>query len=186
MDEYIELLDSKGIPNGKKCLKSTAHRNGFFHASVHIWFYTKSGDILIQKRKYNKDTFPNLWDISVAGHIAFGEEHLIAARRETEEEIGLKISKRELYYIGTSEHRNIHSEKLIDHELHHIYLCELKTAINNLVIQKEEVADIKLIPIQLFEKKLICNSTNSDFVPHGKSYYKRIFEAIKNKSPQIN
>jgi isopentenyldiphosphate isomerase len=181
MDEYIELLDSKGIPNGEKCMKSIAHKNGFFHASVHIWLYTKSGDILIQKRKHDKDTFPNLWDISVAGHISFGEEHLIAARRETEEEIGLKISSDDLQYIGTSEHRNIHSENLIDHELHHIYLCELKIPINRLVIQEEEVAEVKLMSIQYLEEKLLHTSSNFEFVPHGKNYYKRIFEAIKIK-----
>lgn len=182
MDEYIELLDSKGIPNGEKCLKSIAHIKGLFHASVHIWFYTNSQEILIQKRKATKDTFPNLWDISVAGHISFKEPHLAAAIREVAEEIGLTITKKDLHYIGTSEHKNIHPNQLTDHELHHIYLCELKISIEKLSIQEEEVAEIKLISLDSFKTKLSNATENHDYVPHGKSYYKRIFEAIEKQT----
>ena len=182
MDEYIELLDSNGTPNGKKCLKSIAHKNGYFHASVHIWIYTKSGEVLIQKRKHNKDTFPNLWDISVAGHISFGENHKTSALRETQEEIGLTTSTDSLIYLGTSEHKNIHLSKgIIDHELHHIYLTELNADFNDLTIQEEEVAAIKLIDIFQLEKELNDPSTKENYVPHGEKYYSRIFEAIKKQ-----
>lgn len=180
MDEYIELLDKDSKPNGERCLKSVAHKNGYYHASVHIWFYTKDKQVLIQKRQTTKDTFPNLWDISVAGHISYQELPLYAAIREIEEEIGLKVTEKELKNIGTSQHKHVHSTELTDHELHHIYLCKLDTKIENLKIEEDEVAQIKLIPIDVLKFELKNNSNS--YVPHGQSYYNRIFDAIKQFS----
>lgn len=180
MDEYIELLNEDGTPSGKRCLKSIAHLNGYFHASVHIWFYTKDGEILLQKRKHNKDTFPNLWDVSVAGHISFGETEQIAALREVNEEIGLTIFENDLEFIGNTQHKNKHHEKLIDVELHHIYIGELKKPISELKIQEEEVADLKLMPIDDFE--IALKNDTSNYVPHGTKYYQKIISALKTKT----
>lgn len=177
MDEYIELLDANSNPTGEKCLKSIAHKKGYYHASVHIWFFTKHKEILLQKRIETKDTFPGLWDVSVAGHIAFGEQPLQAAVREVQEEIGLTILTKKLHSIGTSTHKNTHSVNLIDHELHYLYIALLNTGITNLTIQKEEVSEIKLITMETFKKELIENSKK--YVPHGSDYYARIFKAIE-------
>ena len=177
MDEYIEIIDKNNIPTGEKCLKSIAHKNGYYHASVHIWFYTKNGAVLLQKRKEDKDTFPSLWDVSVAGHISFGEPPIQAAVREVQEEIGLTITEKQLQNLGTSTHKHVHSTNLIDHELHHIYLSPLSTELKNLTPQKEEVAALQLISIERFKLEL-QNNPNS-YVPHGDDYYNRIFEAIR-------
>ena len=164
MDEYIELLDEDNTPNGKRCLKSIAHKNGLYHASVHIWLYTKDNQILIQKRQTNKQAFPNLWDVSVAGHIAYKELPSDAAIRETAEEIGLKIEHSDLRNIGTSTSKHIHSEEFIDRELHHLYICPLQTELSDLNIQISEVSEIKLIPIDVFRFELKNNSEN--YVPN--------------------
>ncbi|MEP3384912.1 MAG: NUDIX domain-containing protein, partial [Flavobacteriaceae bacterium] len=101
MDELIDILDENGNHVGKTCLKSEAHLKGLFHPTVHIWFYTKDGGILFQKRGKDKKTFPLLWDVSVAGHIGAGEPIIEAAIREVEEEIGLKVLASDLDKIGT-------------------------------------------------------------------------------------
>ena len=180
MDEYIELLDKDNKPSGERCLKSEAHKNGLYHASVHIWLYTADKQLLIQKRHADKNTFPNLWDVSVAGHIVYKELPIIAAQREILEEIGLTIQEKDLRNIGTSSHKHVHSNNLIDHELHHIYICPLNEKLENLVIQESEVAAIKLIPIDAFKFELKNNS--EAYVPHGLDYYNRIFDAIRQFS----
>jgi isopentenyldiphosphate isomerase len=180
MDEYIELLDKDHKPNGQRILKSEAHKSGLFHASVHIWLYTKDKKVLIQKRHSSKNTFPNLWDVSVAGHIAFKELPIIGALREIEEEIGLSIAENQLINIGTSTHKHIHSESLTDHELHHLYICPFDSTIEELRIQEDEVAAVKLIPIDVLKFKLKEN--NENYVPHGTDYYNKIFDAIKQFS----
>lgn len=179
MDEYIELLNDDSKPTGKRCLKSIAHKNGFYHATVHVWYYTNNKEVLIQKRQKTKNIYPNLWDVSVAGHIPYKENPLESAIRETEEEIGLNISKKDLEYLGTVSHKHIHSDNLIDYELHHIYIGILNSNIDDLTIQESEVADIKLISLK--DLKLEIEQNKNQYVPHGNNYYKMIFTAIENK-----
>lgn len=177
MDELIDILNDNGEISGITCLKSEAHKKGLFHASVHIWIIDNNKNVLIQKRARNKNVFPNLWDVSVAGHISAGEKPEISAIREIEEEVGILISKNQLQYIGTSTKKVIHSINLIDFELHHIYVCSINFNIDTLKIQKEEVAEIKLIPLN----KLIIElkTKNNNFVPHGNDYYDFVFNELK-------
>jgi len=178
MDEYIDLLNEDGIPNGTVCLKSEAHKKGLFHASTHIWIFNNNKEVLIQKRAATKDVFPNLWDVSVAGHISAGEKPIFSAIREVQEELGLSLKKHNLHYIGTSKKRIEHCKDLIDFELHHIYICKIDFDIKSLKIQKEEVSEIKTIQLQSLIK--VLNSKNNNFVPHGTTYYTFIIKAIKN------
>jgi isopentenyl-diphosphate delta-isomerase len=73
MDELIDIITPEGKPTGKTALKSEAHKNGWFHATAHIWLFTADKKILLQKRSMTKKVFPGLWDISVAGHVGAGE-----------------------------------------------------------------------------------------------------------------
>jgi len=42
---------------------------GDWHRAVHVWIYAQSTHrLLIQKRAECKESWPNLWDISAAGH----------------------------------------------------------------------------------------------------------------------
>ena len=176
MDEYIDILNDLGEKTGETCLKSEAHKKGIFHASAHIWIFDKNKNVLIQKRASDKDTFPDLWDISVAGHISAGEEPLKSALREVEEEIGLIVTEKQLCFIGTAKKRIQHNPNLIDNEIHYIYVCEIDFEINQLKIQKEEVSAIKSIHLN----DLIEKVKEPDFVPRTDNYYPFIFENIKN------
>jgi isopentenyldiphosphate isomerase len=177
MDEYIDILNDNGKVSGKTCLKSEAHKKGLFHQSVHIWIVDFKKNVLIQKRAASKDVFPNLWDVSVAGHISAGEQPEISAIREIEEEIGLSVSKDELQYIGTSKKKIIHKIDLIDNELHHIYICRINFNFDTLRIKREEVLEIKTIELSNLIKEVL-NEKNC-FVPHGKDYYTFVFNKLK-------
>ena len=177
MDEFIDILNDTGEVSGKTCLKSEAHKKGLLHASVHIWMYDSNKNVLIQQRAIDKDVFPNLWDISVAGHISAGEHPLNAAVREIAEEIGLHIHETRLQFIGTWKKKVEHSTTLIDNELHHIYMCEIDIDISTLKIQKEEVASIKTISITDLITEV--HSEKNNFVPHGTDYYNFVLNTIK-------
>lgn len=178
MDELIDIVDLKGKPTGNACLKSFAHKNGILHASIHVWFYTKNQQILIQKRKETKDVYPNLWDVSVAGHIGSGETPLLSALRETEEEIGHKISNKELTFLRIWEDKHHHANGIIDHEIHYLYIAELQTDISKLSIQEEEVSAIKLISLNEFENTY---ANSNVFVPHPTAYYQYIINTLKTR-----
>ncbi|CAM4239653.1 NUDIX hydrolase [Zobellia nedashkovskayae] len=181
MDELIDILDSEGNATGKTAMKSEAHRVGWFHPTVHIWFYTGTGQVLIQKRSKNKAIFPLLWDVSVAGHIGAGENIKISAVREIEEEIGLTIQIEELEKIGIFKSVHRHSENLIDCEFHHTFLCKLKVPLHELKKQESEVDDLALVSLIQFSQETWGLANPQKYVPHSTEYYKTIIKEIKKR-----
>ena len=180
MDELIDILTPEGKPTGKTALKSEAHKNGWFHATVHIWLFTSDEKILLQKRALTKKVFPGLWDISVAGHIGAGEEVLESAKREVLEEIGLELDEKDLIKIGTRIHQVSHPNGIQDNEHHHVFIAELKVPLATLTIQEEEVAEIKLFDLSVLkETKNLENVLLSRFHDYYVSVYDKIIEQIK-------
>ncbi|RRQ48258.1 NUDIX domain-containing protein [Maribacter algicola] len=178
MDELVDILDNQGNPLGVSRMKSEAHREGFFHPTVHVWFYTSDGQVLIQQRGRQKDTYPLLWDVSVAGHIGAGESIEKSAVREVSEEIGLKIRPSDLQKIGVFKSVQKHSESLIDCEFHHTFLCELRVSLEKLKEQESEVESLALLPIIQFREEVLGLGTDK-YVPHTKEYYSTIIEALE-------
>lgn len=175
MDEFIDILTAEGKPTGKIALKSEAHKNGWFHATAHIWFFTSDNQILLQKRALTKKVFPGIWDISVAGHIAAGEEILQGAKREILEEIGLELQEKDLIKIGTRIHQVSHENGIQDNEHHHIFIAELKTSVEKLTPQEEEVTGLKL-----WNLKILKDTKNLDNVllPRFHDYYCFVYDQI--------
>lgn len=181
MDELIDVLDADGNYTGKSIMKSEAHRKGVFHPSIHVWLYTKKGEILIQQRAINKDTHPGLWDVSVAGHIGAGEDVTESAIREVEEEIGLEITNEDLNKIGVFKYSHQHHKDLLDCEFHHTFLCELKVPLAKLEMQKSEVADLNLVSVAAFKKELESEILSKKYVPYDMDYYDTVLNAIKKR-----
>ncbi|MDA0316073.1 MAG: NUDIX domain-containing protein [Bacteroidetes bacterium] len=180
MKELLDIWDASGKPTGQVLEKSIAHQKGLFHPTVHVWFYTSTPSVLLQKRGANKETFPNLWDVSVAGHVSSGESILDGALREIKEEIGLQLKLDDLLLIDVRKNINQFSNGIIDCEFQHVFLSELKTGVKDLVIQKEEVDDVRLFS---FEEMEICmQQKHSEFkiVPADMSYYKFVIDKVLN------
>ncbi|MGO4918961.1 NUDIX hydrolase [Maribacter spongiicola] len=180
MDELIDILDADGNMTNTTAMKSEAHKNGWFHQTVHIWFYTSDGEILIQQRGRKKDIYPLLWDVSVAGHIGAGEDIVTSALREVQEEIGLNIASSDLEKIGIFKSVKNHSEVLKDYEFHHTFIAEIKSPFNTLQKQDSEVEALKLVSKNQFGIELKDVSTYN-YVPHNISYYETILKEISDR-----
>lgn len=175
MDELIDILDSEGNGTGESCLKSFAHKKGLYHATIHVWFYTENQQILLQKRASTKKVFPNLWDVSVAGHIAAGEDIKNAAVREVGEEIGLNISKNELIKIGIRQHKIEHPNGILDYEFKHIFICKLATPFSELRRQISEIDAIKLFKLDILKDS---SKHGNYMVPNIHKYYDVVYQEI--------
>ncbi len=180
-DEMIDLLDAEGQYTGQQALRSVAHREGLFHPTVHIWCYTEDGRVLLQQRGKAKETFPMLWDVSVAGHVGSGEDLKTAAIREVAEEIGLSINPESLEKIGVFKSMHQHREDLKDYEFHHCYLYKLKSPSKMLVKQESEVENLKWMPLMQFAEEVWGLANPSVYVPHTTAYYAAVIRAIKER-----
>ena len=176
--EYIDVLDKNGNKTGEVRSKADIHKEGLWHQTVHIWLLNSKGEILLQRRAKNKVDFPDVWDISVGGHIPSGEEPIDAAVREVKEEIGLDISPESLKFIGRVTQEHIQNNGMyLNNEFVNIYLL-IKTDIddiNKLQLQKEEVQELRWIPMQ--ELKQWVDQNRPDLYPH-ENEYKLIFEKL--------
>jgi len=180
--EFVDIWDEEGSPTGEKCTKQFAHEKGLFHPTVHVWFYTSEHNILMQKRGSKKQTYPNFWDVSVAGHISSGETIHQGAIREIKEEIGLTILHNDLEFITIRKNVNKFSSGIIDCEFQHVFLAKLTTKIDNLNIQKEEIDDVRLFS---FDEIIECqnfNNSNYKIVPADMTYYTFIIDIISKKN----
>ena len=175
MDELIDVLTPEGKPTGKTALKSEAHQNGWFHATVHIWLFTSNEKILLQKRALTKKVFPGIWATSVAGHISAGEEIIEGAKREVFEEIGLTLAEKDFSKIGTKIHQVKHENGIHDNEHNHVFIAELKVPVSALTMQKEEVAGLELWDLSVLKDR---KNLKNVLLPQFHEYYVSVYDKI--------
>ena len=94
----FDIYKDRPQSTGRCKARKLAHRDADWHRSVHVWIVDidsidqskRKCKILLQQRSPHKDTFPNRWDISAAGHIEAGTtDSKATAVREVQEELGL-------------------------------------------------------------------------------------------------
>ena len=84
MAEILDIVDEEGIPTGEVVDRNIAHSLGILHRTAHVWLLREKDDniqVLLQKRSQNKDSFPDCFDISSAGHIPAGVDYISSALR---------------------------------------------------------------------------------------------------------
>lgn len=88
--------------------RGLVHGNpALIHRSAHVLvIHPVEGTMLLQKRSLEKDTSPGLWDISVGGHVTFGQSYEEAVVREAHEELGLGITLDDLEYLYPTRFRS--------------------------------------------------------------------------------
>ena len=98
----IAIVDDEDNVIGAE-FKEVAWRDGLRHRVVRIVLEDGKGNMLVQMRSKEKALFPSRWDTAAAGHVdADDPDYDEAARRELEEEIGLRdIPLEEIGYYKT-------------------------------------------------------------------------------------
>lgn len=161
--ELIDWYDEKG--NHKGVIdKAIAHKNGLWHKSVHVWIINDKSKILMQKRCQSKKFFPSFWDCSFSGHVGAGESSLVGALREGQEEIGLKLSKKDLKFAFTIK-EEFKWNDIISREFVDVYVVYKNINIKNLTYQKEEVESAKF-----FDANKMFKSKSKNIFPHYEEY----------------
>lgn len=179
MEEYIDIVDEHGNRTGEAKTKAEIHKNGHRHRTVHVWLLNENGQLLIQRRS-STVIYPNLWDISSAGHISAGETPLQAAMRELREELGLIVAREDIGHLFVIRGiRNVlKNGTYINHEINDVYLVRIK-GMPILKLQDEEVAEVKWVPWRELER--IVESNDPAFVRHTEEYRKLFAELRKLK-----
>ncbi len=171
-DELIDVFNDRNEPLGRPLMKSEVHRKGLWHRASSIWIYNSKGEILLQLRATQKNLYPNVWDVC-AGHIAAGEEPIIAAVRELEEEIGLWVAPEALELYNMAPKQQVYKE-IVNNEFEYIYILLWNGSITQLTMQKEEVAKIQFFNIDTLKQEL--ETTPHHYAPPIAHWFEMIEE----------
>ncbi len=174
-DELIDVVDENNQLLGITEYKSVAHKKGLWHRSAHVWVYNTRSEILLQLRATDKELYPDLWDISVAGHVGAGEDAVTAALREAEEEISLPIREADLKFWTIRKAAKTVGE-LKDNEFSYVYFHEYDGDVDHLSVQEEEVQSVRFTPMVEIEQAVSIGEGN--YVPHG-IYWSEVLDVIR-------
>lgn len=141
----LDVLTADGIASGRVKEKRAVHRDGDLHRAAHVWVVAADGRLLLQRRALAKESWPGLWDISVAGHVSAGEIPIEAAIREAEEELGIRIAPADLTHLGTIPYHCVLREDYIENEVHDIYLLRRDVDLATLALDPLEVAEVRWV-----------------------------------------
>ena len=174
-------LSEQGEPLGPITLYEAG--DGALHAASHVWVWRMgdSGEIeFLLRRRSEKQTWPGYLDISAAGHVDYGEDPITAALKETEEEIGLKISREDLSLVCIYRsllETAIGDRDIIENELQWVYVTRWKDG-EELIFADGEVDAVYWMSIEEF-KKIIAGSHEEKIVDHGTAYYTMLIETVE-------
>ncbi|MEK5040608.1 NUDIX hydrolase [Sporosarcina sp. FSL K6-3457] len=176
----------------KEASRDEVHRQGLWHETFHCWLVDDEF-VYIQKRSAVKKDFPNLFDITAAGHI-LATETIADGIREVEEELGLVVELSQISPKGVVRDV-IELPGFLDCEFANVFLYESSFAPNAFSLQQEEVASVHGVNrqalIALFLKEVptvectnIFDDTTLeiglvDFVPHERTYFEQIALLLK-------
>jgi isopentenyl-diphosphate Delta-isomerase len=179
-DELIDIYDENNKPLGIQKMKSEAHKNGLWHRASHVWIYNSIGQMLLQLRAKDKDTYPDKWDISAAGHAMAGETPEATALRELKEELGLVVGPDKLESVGTRQVSRDFDNGIKNREHQSIYLLKFDGDIGSLHAQEEEIQEIKFFDLKELEAQVRAHS--SKFVAHRGDYWMDMIKLAEERS----
>ncbi len=140
--EYWDLYDENRKPLNKTHQRGLPQNENEYHIVVLIVTVNSKNQILITHRDPNKESYPNLWEVTVGSALS-GETSKKAALRELFEETGIKCKDDELFEISTIKE----SAAFID-----VYLTKKDIEIENLTMQPGETTEAKWISFSEFDK----------------------------------
>lgn len=148
-EELFDLCDEWGRPVGRTKARSLVHRDGDWHRAFHCWLVERDDagepSILLQRRALDKDTNPGFWDVSVGGHYSAGEG-IEGGLREIREELGLRVSQRDLILAGWRREDIRYENGLIDREVQDVYFLSRAVDLRALRPDPAEVIAVARIP----------------------------------------
>ena len=89
MEEHLYVIDAQDRVIGTAPRFEVRRRN-LLHRGVGILVFNSHGELYVHRRTETKDVFPGMYDMFVGGGVVAGEEYEAAARRECEEELGVR------------------------------------------------------------------------------------------------
>lgn len=199
--EQLKIFDEKRNEIGIAS-REDVHRLGYWHETFHCWFISKEEEknyLYLQLRSKTKKDYPNLLDITAAGHL-LADETVEDGVREIKEEVGIDLTFQDLIPLGIIDYCVIQGD-FIDKEFAHTFLYKSEKNFDDFILQDEVAGIVKVdfnefvelwigerqfITITGFEVSREGNKIyfeelvgKEKFVPHQNKFYTTVLEKMK-------
>jgi isopentenyl-diphosphate Delta-isomerase len=114
--DQVILVDADDTPIGVED-KLRAHREGRLHRAFSVFVLNTAGDVMLQRRAFDKYHSGGLWSNTCCSHPRPGENTVAAAHRRLREEMGFDCPLRPLYRFT---YRAELDGGMIEHECDHV------------------------------------------------------------------
>ena len=198
MPELIDIFDGNHRHIGE-FERVSAHQQGLWHHTFHCWIVGESDGVpfvVLQLRSPTKKNYPDMLDITAAGHLEAGESPEDGIR-EIEEELGVSVDPANLISLGIKHDVMDEPSGVRNREFAHVFLLRDDRPIGQYRLGEDEVSGLVRMKVEdgleLFAGRIaaadcdairisngkIENSVRrvaiGDLIPRVDPYYRKIF-----------
>jgi isopentenyl-diphosphate delta-isomerase len=175
--EKVDILDENGNPTGRFMSLTGANLKGEWHAGVHVALYTSDRRVLLQQRSKTIMFYPGQWELGVGGVVGAGESLYDTALREVKEEVGVVANNLQAVTRWKYNH-HVPSYGMHVKVFQYAFIAEIDPS--HLKLQKDEVQDVRLLPISAVHDALFKHKglPHLNMAPY-EGYYRQMLGAIE-------
>lgn len=159
--ELFDLYDALRRPTGQTMVRGEDTPEGCYRLVVHVCIFNSRGQLLIQQRQSFKDSWPDLWDVSVGGAVTTGENSQQGAHRELLEELGLDVDFSNCAPVISTTFPQGFDD---------LYIIRRDVALSSLRLQPEEVQAVRWAS----REEVLSMIENGAFIPYSRPFMEYI------------
>ena len=161
-DEIVLIVNENNKVTGS-APRPEMRAKGLPHRAAYILVFNSTGELFVQKRTMSKDIYPGYYDIAAGGVVLTGESYDESARRELEEELGIRDTELTAHFTFLYEEGS-------NRVWGRVYSC---TWDGPMTLQAEEVESGFFMTPQM----VLALSEKEPFTPDGIYVLKRYLES---------
>lgn len=129
-DEMVAWVDENEKLIQVIPLKTANSDPKYLHVEIAGLIVDQDHRVLLQKRSHTKKVAPDVWTVTMAGHVTYGDSIEVTAHKELREEMGIDVPKL-IYLFRESVH--------LPHETHYCHWYLGKYTGGEIVLEPSEV-----------------------------------------------
>lgn len=139
LGEVWDIYDVNRQLTGSKHLRGQELGIGEYHLVVNALIFNDDGQVLMQKRSFNKISYPGIWTVATGGSALAGENSRRALIRELSEELHLRVTSDRLQFINSINYTDW---------IEDWFAVRIDASLTNLVYQSSEIEAIRWTSLQ--------------------------------------
>ncbi|MBE5802135.1 MAG: NUDIX hydrolase [Clostridiales bacterium] len=151
--EYWDAYDAQGNPTGGILVRGEEIPEGVYHLVASVLVQHTDGTYLLMKRHPDKPNHPGVYEASAGGSVLSGETAMEAARRELQEETGIRAGELKPLYEESAPGR-----------IYHCFLCLTDCSKDSVTLQEGETVGYRWVDLETL--KQMRKETPSSVILH--------------------